>query len=99
MHVETNQSGWQASFEKWVNNDTSECAPSMDKGIQTENTITDLDAKELDLSRLSTEQRNKLAFSLGQTERAAVDRDLQNVTATYKNIEYLTDMNIDTYHQ
>ncbi len=99
MHAEINQSGWQASFEQWVNSESSDCASSMDKGIQTETQSLILDAEELDLSRLSELRRNKLAFSLGQSERAAVDRDLQNATVAYKNIEYLKEMNIDTHHQ
>ena len=54
------------------------------KSIQTENIVIDVD--EIDLSKLSENQTNRLAYALGQTEKENIRSFLSCMEQKYKDL-------------
>ena len=68
------------------------------ENTQTVNTIIDVDDYALDLSILTSVQRQNLAFALGASERENIHQINQSSTQDYKSMSFWTNFDLTKYH-
>lgn len=70
-----------------------------DHSTQTTNVILDVTAPDLDLTTLTQEQKEHLAFQLSQSEKGNLEHSIQDISQNYKSIAYWKSFDLAKYHE